>query len=365
MNHKSRRRGVASFVVAGFMTLAVMPMAFPVALRAEIVEQILVKVNGEIFTKSDLENRQVLALRQKGEPFDLKTDPANQQLRKALDGITPCLLVDVVDDLLIVQRGKELGYKLADDQFKSIVDNIRRENKLESDEQFQAALKQEGLTMADLRRNLERQMIVSRVQQNEVFNKVGISDEEGRAYYQAHVSEFTTPATISLREVLVAVSGEAKGVNVAQDEAARGRAELIRARLAAGSDNFETIASDVSDAPSKANGGLIGPLGMNDLSPDLRKVIEPMKVGDVSAVLRTPRGYQILKLESSTQAQTAPFEVAREQISERVVTGKRREEFEKYLVKLRAQAIIEFKNPDIKKAYDEGLKQAPATSAAP
>ncbi len=113
----------------------------------------------------------------------------------------------------------------------------------------------------------------------------------------------------------------------------------------------------MSDAPSKANGGLIGPLSLNDLSPDLRKLIEAMKVGDVTEPLRTPRGYQILKLESSTPTQTMPFEQAREQISDRVFTGKRKEEFEKYLEKLRAQAIIEWKNEDVKKAYEEGLKQ--------
>ena len=56
-----------------------------VGLRAEIVEQILVKVNGEIFTKTDLEQRQVLVLRQRGQQIDLKSDPNNQQLRKALD----------------------------------------------------------------------------------------------------------------------------------------------------------------------------------------------------------------------------------------------------------------------------------------
>ena len=56
----------------------------------------------------------------------------------------------------------------SDEQFKSVVDNIRKENKIETDEQFQAALKSENLTMADLRRNLERTMIYQRVQQNEV-----------------------------------------------------------------------------------------------------------------------------------------------------------------------------------------------------
>src|SRR3981081_1070043 len=93
------------------------------AARHEPIEQILVKVNGEIFTKSDLEQRQVAALRQKGQTIDLKSDPNNVQLRKALDEITPQILVEAVDEMLIVQRGKELGYTLSDVQFKGVVDN--------------------------------------------------------------------------------------------------------------------------------------------------------------------------------------------------------------------------------------------------
>src|SRR5437762_5102508 len=103
--------------------------------RAEIIEQILVKVNGEIFTKTDLEQRQVAALRQKGQQIDLKSDPANQQLRKALDEITPQIMVEAVDEMLIVQRGKELGYKLSDEQFKGVLDSIKKEYKIETEEQ--------------------------------------------------------------------------------------------------------------------------------------------------------------------------------------------------------------------------------------
>src|SRR6266850_6324084 len=153
---------------------AVLFLAAVTTVRGEIIEQILVKVNGEIFTKSDLEQRQVAALRQKGQAIDLKSDPNNVQLRKALDEITPQILVEAVDEMLIVQRGKELGYKLSDEQFKSVLDNIRRENKMETEEQFQAALKAENMTIADLRRNLERQMISSRVQQNEIMAKIGV-----------------------------------------------------------------------------------------------------------------------------------------------------------------------------------------------
>jgi len=327
------------------------------AARGEIIEQILVKVNGEIFTKTDLEQRQVATLRQKGQAIDLKSDPNNVQLRKALDEITPQILVEAVDEMLIVQRGKELGYKLSDEQFKSVLDNIRRENKMETEEQFQAALKAENMTMADLRRNLERQMIGQRVQQNEVMAKIAVTDDEARKYYDSHQKEFTTPPTVTLREILIAIPGDAKGVNVAADEAARAKAEEIRKRVTAGGESFEKLAAELSDSPSKANAGLIGPLSVNDISPDLRKLIEAMKPGDVADLVRAPRGYQILKLETITATQTLPLDQAREQISERVFTDKRKAEFLKYIQKLRTQAIIEWKNQDVRKAFEEGLKQ--------
>jgi peptidyl-prolyl cis-trans isomerase SurA len=343
--------------------VAVMLLGAVAAVRGEIIEQILVKVNGEIFTKSDLEQRQVAALRQKGQAIDLKGDLSNAQLRKALDEVTPQLMVDAVDEMLIVQRGKELGYKLGDDQFKSVLENIKKENKMESEEQFQAALKAENMSLADLRRNLERQMIQQRVQQNEVLGKIGVTDDEARKYYESHLNEFTTPPTVTLREILIAVNTDAKGLNVAADEAAQARAEEIRKRVTSGGDSFEKLAAEVSDSPSKANAGLIGPLSVNDISPDLRKLIEAMKQGDISELVRAPRGYQILKLETITPTQTMSLEQAREQISERVFTDKRKAEFQKYLQKLRTQAIIEWKNEDVRKAFEEGLKQQGAPPA--
>jgi peptidyl-prolyl cis-trans isomerase SurA len=331
-------------------------LAAVAAPRAEIIEQILVKVNGEIFTKTDLETRQVAALRQKGQQMDLKTDAGNEQLKKALDEVTPQIMVEAVDEMLVVQRGKELGYKMSDEQFKSIVDNIKKENKLETEEQFQSALKAEGMTMADLRRNLERTVITQRVQQNEVLGKIGVTDDEARAYYQAHMKEFTTPPSVTLREILVSTGNDTRGVNVAADEAAKARAEQIHQRVTTGGESFDKVATDVSDSPSRSNAGLIGPLSVNDISPDLRAVVEGLKVGGVSAVMRTARGYQLLKLEAMTTTEVMPLEQARDQIGEHVFTEKRKKEFTKYLEKLRAQAIIEWKNPEIKKAFDEGVK---------
>ncbi len=332
--------------------------------QADIIEQVLVKVNGEIFTKSDLEERQVQSLRGMGQQVDPKTGLSDTQLRKMLDEITPDLIVNIVDEILVVQRGRELGYKITDEQFNSYLDNIKKESKIETDEQFQSALKQENMTLADLRKNIEKTAIVSRVQQNEVIGKVAVSDDDAKAYYDAHQDEFTTPQEITLREIFVGVGGDATTINVGLDEEARAKITEIRRRVLSG-DSFEKLAADMSDAPSRANAGLIGPLNVNDLSPDLKKLIGGMKVGDVTEVLRAQRGYQILKLESSKVAETLPFDKAREQISDKVFSEKRRREFEKYLEKLRGESIIEWKNEELKKAYDVGLERIKNGPAQP
>jgi peptidyl-prolyl cis-trans isomerase SurA len=182
---------------------ALLALAAFVPLRADIIEQVLVKVNGDIVTKTEFEQRQIAALRQRQDLANVSPD--SPELKKAVAEITPDLILSAVDELLLVQRGRELGYALGDEQFATILENIKKENKLETDEQFQAALKQEGLTLLDLRRSLERQMLISRVQQAEVMSKISVTEEEAKAYYEKHRDQFTTPSAITLREVLVEV----------------------------------------------------------------------------------------------------------------------------------------------------------------
>ncbi len=337
------------------------------AAGAEIIEQVLVKVNGEIFTKTDLEQRQVSALRQRNKNLseaDLRNDA---QLKAALAEVTPGLIVDAVDELLLLQRGRELGYRLSDEQFAQIVGNIRKENKLETDEQFQGALRQEGMTVDDLRRNIERSMIIQRVQQQEVMEKISITEAESAAYYDAHKTEFTAPATVTLREILIAVPEKGPegqgGVNVGLDEEARERAIAVRARAQRGED-FTKLVAEVSDAPSKANGGLIGPINRDELTPALQKLVDTMKQGEVAEPVRSSRGYQVFKLETKSQTVIPPLEQVRNQVADKVFREKGKPELERYLKKLREQAIIEWKNDEIKRLYEQHVAKLPATPSA-
>jgi parvulin-like peptidyl-prolyl isomerase len=119
---------------------------------------------------------------------------------------------------------------------------------------------------------------------------------------------------------------------------------------------FDKLATELSDSPSKANAGLVGPLSLSDLSDDLRTLLSSMKQNDLTPVLKTAGGYQVLKLEAISAADIKPFALAKPDIDNKVFDVKMRDETERYLVKLRAQAIIEWKNADLKKAYEQGLK---------
>jgi peptidyl-prolyl cis-trans isomerase SurA len=322
-----------------------------------ILEQVLVKVNGEIVTKTELEQRQIAALRQKNPNLRPDSDAA---LQKALLEVTPQVIVDAVDEMLIVQRGKELGFSMSTDQFNSIVENIKKENKIESDEALQAALRQEGMTMADLRKQLERTSLVQRVQQQEVMSKLQVTDTEMKAYYDTHLGEFGTVPQVTLREITVAVTPDPQGINVGKDDDAKAKAEEVRAKIIAG-EPFPRLAAEYSDSGSKANGGLVGPLSKTDLSDDLQKAIAGLKDGGVTPVLRTARGYQVVKIEKLQDSTTKPFEDAKSEIADKIANEKRKVEFDKFLEKLRTDAIIDWKNDDLKKAYDIGLKTARGT----
>ena len=341
--------------VVGLVALA---FAAPAAAQTgTILEQVLVKVNGEIVTKTELEQRQIAALRQKNPNLRPDNDEA---LQKALLEVTPQVIVDAVDEMLIVQRGKELGFTMSNEQFNSILENIKKENKIESEEALTAALKQEGMTMADLRKQLERTSLVQRVQQQEVMSKLQVTDTELKTYYEAHQGEFGTVPQVTLREITITVPVDPQGINVGKDDDAKAKAEEVRGKIIAG-EPFPRLAADYSDSGSKANGGLVGPLSKTDLSEDLQKAIAGLKVGGVTPVLRTARGYQVVKVEKLQDSTVKPFEDAKGEIADKIANEKRQVEFAKFLDKLRAGAIIDWKNDDLKKAYDIGVKTARGT----
>ena len=340
--------GVAGVAIAAPSAAQTLGGSSPETATGIILERILVKVNGDIVTQTELEERQIGLIRQRG--LQARNDA---ELVQALQEVTPEVISGAVDELLLIQRARELGYQFSDEQFEEILGDLMEENGFETEDDFREALAQsEGMTLDDLRRVMERQILINQVQQIEVLGPVTLTEVEAREHYEANIAQYTAPATVTMREILVRVPEGLVGADIVADDQARLEAEQARQRVLDG-EEYELVAVAVSDAASKANGGLIGPIDASLLSDTLLDVLARLDVGDVTEPIRTPLGYQVLRLEARTQPEPTPFEEVRERISENVFNDRRLAEYARYLDRLRTEADFDWKDDRLKQAFDD------------
>lgn len=319
-----------------------------------VIERVLVRVNGEILTQSQLTTRQIEALRSLKENAGGATD-----IEAELARLTPDILVTAVDELLLVQHGRELDLVFTDEQFEAAVDNIKEQNKLD-DEQLRAAMAQEGLTMEELRQNFERSYFIQGVQQREIGPSMAITLEEQRQYYKRNADQFMTPLTVTLRELFITVPTQTQAgrevFSVADDNAAKARIDEFRTRALAGDDFAEMVTAN-SDSATRANGGLVGPVNVADMSDTLKDIVTILEVGGVSEPVRTQRGYQLFKLESRSEPHLRPFDEVRREIENAIRSERIEPETQKLLARLRSQAVIEWKDETLRQLYEQRVAE--------
>lgn len=359
-------------VIAGVLALAVLAggssvlMAqAPATSQSVVLQRVLVKVNGAVYTKTQLEEQQILVLQQRNQrqlsQLDLQSD---EKLRAMLIEITPEILAEAVDDLILLQRGRELGMQPSTERFNEWLTSIKTENGWD-DAKLKTELAAQGMTLEQLRVQFDNQALKQGVAQQEVMSRMTITEEEARQYYRANPQEFMTPSLMTLREIFIAVPTEMVGgqesYNVAADEAALARITAARDRALKG-ENFEALVTEISESGSKANGGLIGPVNLNELADALRERLEPLKTGDIDQPIRTPKGYQLLKIESRSDAAVEPFDKVRADIGNRVAQARGEALLEAYLKTMREQAIIEWKDDELKTMYEQYMAQQKKTN---
>jgi parvulin-like peptidyl-prolyl isomerase len=149
---------------------------------------------------------------------------------------------------------------------------------------------------------------------------------------------------------------------VAKQDEAEQQAAALRTRLLAGED-FAKVAAEASASPTKANGGLIGPIKLAEVSASLQELIAKMKPGEITQPIRTNKGVQILKLETIKPAAIQPFESVRDLVADKVHDLRQQTEIRKFLARMRGQALIEWKNDTLKKMYEAQVALDPAGGA--
>jgi peptidyl-prolyl cis-trans isomerase SurA len=298
-------------------------LALPLA-HAEIVERVVAKVNGQIITLSEFQGRQLesaLAAR-----VDTSTIAAFLRQNNAK------ILQKAIDEILIQQKAEDAQMKPPPQYVDQVIGQLRKEHNLNSQQEVEAALAAEGLTFADLRRKIERDILREMVIRRDIEPKLTVSDADLRAEYERlRESDFTTPAKITLQEIVI--KDEAGGEAFVQQLAARARA----------GEDFATLAKAHSAAATRAHGGEVGEIAENDMDPELRKVALALPIGGVSQPIRSEGGHRIVKLTARTPAATTPFEQVREKLRDGLMTTRFEKEYDAYLQELRKTAQIELR----------------------
>ena len=282
------------------------------------------KVNGQIITLSEFQARQIAAAQ------GARVDPAGVSV--FLRQNNGKILQDAIDEILILQQAEDAGIRAPAAWIDEAIDGIKKENKITSDEQMQEALAREGLTLAELRGNIERGVLRRIVMQRDVQPKIEVSDADVRAEYETlKAKEFTRPATVTLQEILIA---EDKGGNALASE--------LAGRARAGED-FQQLARTYSTAPSRTNGGELGQLAQGEIHPDLEKVAFELPVGSVSDPLPVAGGYRLIRVVAKTSGSTTPFDAVKDRVRDRVMMTRFDKAYDEYVAELRKNAVVELR----------------------
>lgn len=291
---------------------------------AEILERIIAKVNGEIITQTEFQSRQLAA----AQAARVEPDKVAQFLREN----NAKILQEAVDDILLVQRAEDAGLHLRPEYINDMIDGIKKENKIENDAQFQEQLSREGMTLDDLKRNIERSIIRRQILNRDIEAKVAVTDSEARAEYDKRIADYTKPPTVSLLEILVKEEGS--------NSLARAQEILDRARKG---EDFSALARATSASPTRAAGGDLGKLAHGDLNPELEKIAFQIPVGGVSDLIPTTGGYRILKVTARTELSVVPFDQAKEEIKQSLMQQRWAKEYDTYIQDLRKKASVELR----------------------
>jgi peptidyl-prolyl cis-trans isomerase SurA len=291
---------------------------------AEVLERVIVAVNGDIVTQTEFEQRQVAAVQA------ARIGPS--EVERFLRENNARILQEAIDDLLLVQRAAELGYKVPATYLDEVVAGIKKDNNIASDAELQDQLRREGMNVTDLRRNIERQVLRRQVLSRELEARMSVTEADVRADYQRRHAEYVRPPTVTLQELVVAGA----------DPAARHRAEEIVRRARAGED-FAALVKAHSSAASAANGGELGQLSRADLAPALAQVVFALPKGGITEPLPVDEGFRVLKVADRNEGGETPFEEVKAEILRRLQQERANTQYQAYMEGLRKTALVDLR----------------------
>ena len=314
-----------------------------------VVEEIIARVNNEIVTRTEYV-RSRDQLKQEVQ----QQDAANAD--RAFNEKQRDVLRDLIDQQLLLQKGKDLGIT-GDTELIKRLDEMRKQMNLESMEELEKAAEAQGASYEEFKQNLRNQIITQRVIGQEVGSHLAMNKEDEKRFYEQHRAEMEQPEQVRLSEILIAPKTPAKPIaspdakpeppSEAETEAAlaaaQTKAQGLLDEIHKGA-KFADLAKKDSDGPSAKDGGDLSYFKRGTLSKELEDKVFVLKAGEVTDVIRTKQGYVILQATEHQMAGIPTLKEVEPRIQDALYMQKLQPALRAFLTTLREEAFIDVKN---------------------
>jgi peptidyl-prolyl cis-trans isomerase SurA len=298
-----------------------------------VVEEIVAKVNSDIITRGELENT-----RRTLEAELRKQGLTGEALEKALKEQANDALRDQIDQLLLVQHGKDLNINV-DAEVTKRVAAIQVDSKIADPDKFHDYIRQATqMPFEDFRQKLKEQILTQRVIGQEVMSRINVPHTEVEKYYEDHKKDFVRQEQVFLREILISTEGKTPDQVTQADK----RAKDLVARARKG-EKFGELARQYSDAETKENFGELPAYKRGQLNKSIEDVVFKEKKGYVTDPIRLPNGFLILKIEERHEAGQAPLSDVENEIMEKISMPQMQPKVRELLTKLREDAFLQIR----------------------
>ncbi len=299
-----------------------------------VVEEIVARVNNDIITLTDYE---------KGE------GALHQDVADECKGCTPDrvdamfkdkqrdLLRDMIDQQLLVQRGKDEAISVESDVIKRL-DDVRKQNGLTSLDDLEREVEKQGISWEDYKTQIRNSLLTQEVIRREMSTRIVIGHDEVQQYYDAHQKDFVRPEQVDLAEIFL----DTQGKSPQEIEAIEQKMTDYRNRVIKG-EEFSEIAKRYSEGSTKDKGGNLGTFERGQLSKQLEDVVFTMDKGQITDVIQTKTGFEVLKILDHYQAGLQPVEKVEPEIMNRIYMNKMQPQMREYLAQLREESYVTVK----------------------
>jgi peptidyl-prolyl cis-trans isomerase C len=279
--------------------------------------------------------------------FDFITDKQIKQIEKMGHTITPdqkygiqkMLLDKMVAIELLVQEAKKANITTSDDDVNKKFDAIKAQYPNKDD--FDKLLKENGLTEAEIRSEMKKNIIIDTLLEKEIVGKIQIDDADVKKFYDDNKERFQVPDQVRASHILLKIKAQ-EGTPEADKESKENKAKLaaIRKDIIDKKKDFATAAKEFSDCPSKDKGGDLGFFSKDRMIPEFTKVAFSLKPGTISEPFKTNFGYHIMMVADKRTAHQRSYDEVKGDIKQVLIRQKSGIKVQEYVENIKKNAKI-------------------------